>query len=93
VSAPRVPVVANFDAQPNLEAARVVPLLVDQVTGAVRWEESVQELSRSGVVRAYELGSGAVLRGLVKRIAETMEVTTIGEPHEVKALVGARGAA
>jgi hypothetical protein len=40
------------------------------------------------VTRALELGSGAVLRGLVKRIAETVDVTTIGEPHEVDAFTG-----
>jgi len=51
----------------------------------VRWEESVQAIAAMGVTRAYELGSGSVLRGLVKRIAETIETTTIGEPHEVKA--------
>jgi [acyl-carrier-protein] S-malonyltransferase len=51
----------------------------------VRWEESIQCVAKLGVTRAYELGSGAVLKGLVKRIASTIEVTTIGEPHEVAA--------
>jgi [acyl-carrier-protein] S-malonyltransferase len=51
----------------------------------VRWEESVQAIAAMGVTTAYELGSGAVLKGLVKRIAETINVTTIGEPHEVEA--------
>ena len=87
VAAPSVPVVTNVEARENRDPARVVRLLVEQVTAPVRWEESVQELARLGVTRALELGSGAVLRGLVKRIAETIEVTTIGEPHEVEAFV------
>ncbi len=85
VVAPSVPVVTNVEAAPNTDARRVVELLVRQVTAPVRWEESVQALAGLGVTRALELGSGAVLRGLVKRIAETIDVTTIGEPHEVEA--------
>ena len=91
IAAPTVPVIANVDAAPNRSAARVKQLLVDQVTAPVRWEESVQRLAALGITRALELGSGSVLRGLVKRIAETMEVTTIGEPHEVKAWAAAAG--
>jgi [acyl-carrier-protein] S-malonyltransferase len=85
VSTPRVPVVANVTAEPTTDAARIKELLVQQVTAPVRWEESVQTIAKLGVVKAYELGSGAVLKGLVKRIASTIDVTTIGEPHEVAA--------
>jgi [acyl-carrier-protein] S-malonyltransferase len=85
----QVPVVANVDAQPNQEAARVKGLLVDQVTRPVRWEACVETLARMGVERAYELGSGSVLRGLVRRIAKDLQVTTIGEPHEVRAFQAA----
>jgi [acyl-carrier-protein] S-malonyltransferase len=84
----RVPVVANVDAVANRDRGRVKDLLVKQVTGAVRWEESVQALAALGVTRALELGSGAVLRGLVKRIAPSIEVTTVGEPHEVESWGG-----
>ena len=91
VTTPRVPVISNVEAAPNQDASRIKELLVRQVTAPVRWEESVQALPAAGVTRALELGSGAVLRGLVKRIAETIEVTTIGEPHEVEAFV--KGAA
>jgi len=87
VAAPRVPVVSNVEAAPNADAARIKDLLVRQVTAPVRWEESVQAIAQAGVTRALELGSGAVLRGLVKRVAETIDVTTIGEPHEVEAFV------
>jgi [acyl-carrier-protein] S-malonyltransferase len=82
---PRVPVIANVTAEPTDDPATIKRLLVEQVTRPVRWEESVQRLAAMGVTRAYELGSGAVLKGLVKRIAETIEITTIGEPHEVEA--------
>jgi [acyl-carrier-protein] S-malonyltransferase len=85
VNAPRVPVVANVTAAPTQDPVEIKRLLVEQVTAPVRWEESVQRLAADGVTRAYELGSGAVLKGLVKRIAETIEITTIGEPHEVEA--------
>jgi [acyl-carrier-protein] S-malonyltransferase len=84
VAAPAVPVVANVDAAPNRDAARIKPLLVQQVTAPVRWEACVQRLAQDGVRRAFELGSGKVLAGLVKRIAKDIAVDTIGEPHEVK---------
>ena len=85
VAAPRVPVVANVTAEPTQDAARIKELLVQQVTAPVSWEESIQAIAKLGVVRAYELGSGSVLRGLVKRIAPSIETTTIGEPHETAA--------
>ena len=80
----RAPVVANVDARPNQDAGRVVDLLVAQVTAPVRWEESVQRLAADGVTRGIEVGAGSVLRGLVKRIAKQIPVTSVGEPHEVK---------
>jgi len=85
IMTPRVPVVANVTAEPTQDPARIKELLVQQVTASVRWEESIQAVAKLGVTRAYELGSGAVLKGLVRRIAPTIEVTTIGEPHEVDA--------
>jgi [acyl-carrier-protein] S-malonyltransferase len=85
IAAPRVPVVANVTAEPTQDPSTIKRLLVEQVTAPVRWEESVQKLAALGTQRAFELGSGAVLKGLVKRIAETIDITTIGEPHEVEA--------
>jgi [acyl-carrier-protein] S-malonyltransferase len=85
IAAPAVPVVANVTAEPNQDPARIKELLIQQVTATVRWEESVQAIAAMGVTRAYELGAGAVLKGLVKHIAEAIETTTIGEPHEVNA--------
>jgi len=85
IKPPIVPVVANVTAEPTQDPARIKELLIQQVTSPVRWEESIQAIAKMGVTRAYELGSGAVLKGLVKRIAETIDTTTIGEPHEVDA--------
>jgi [acyl-carrier-protein] S-malonyltransferase len=85
IKAPRVPVVANVTAEPVTDPARIKELLIQQVTAPVRWEESIQTIAKLGVTTGLELGSGAVLKGLVKRIADTITVTTIGEPHEVDA--------
>ncbi len=85
VSVPSVPIVANVTAEPTQDPARIKELLVQQVTAPVRWEESVQAIAKLGVTRAYELGPGAVLKGLVKRIADTIDVTSIGELDEALA--------
>ncbi len=93
IRAPSVPVIANVTAAATQDPAEIRRLLVEQVTAPVRWEESVQAIARMGVTQAYELGSGAVLKGLVKRIAETIAITTIGEPHEVEAFAAAAAGA
>jgi [acyl-carrier-protein] S-malonyltransferase len=85
INTPKVPVVANVTAEPTVDPRRIRELLIQQVTAPVRWEESITAVAAAGVTRAFELGSGAVLKGLVKRIAPTIEVTTIGEPHELAA--------
>jgi [acyl-carrier-protein] S-malonyltransferase len=74
-----IPVVANVTAEPNSDAAAVKDLLRRQVTGSVRWEESVQKLAALGVSEAYEVGPGAVLAGLVKRIAPTIKLLSLTE--------------
>ncbi len=83
IGAMKVPVVANVDAEPNDDPGRVKELLVQQVTGAVRWEDSVKKLAELGVTRGIELGSGSVLRGLARRITRDIKVSTVGEPHEI----------
>jgi [acyl-carrier-protein] S-malonyltransferase len=72
VGALSIPVVANVTAEPNTDAAQVKRLLGEQVTGSVRWEESVQKLASLGVVEAYEVGPGTVLAGLMKRVAPSI---------------------
>ena len=83
VAQPRVPVVANVTAEPNQDAGRVKSLLVEQVTHPVRWESSVLKLVDMGVTHGYELGAGAVLRGLVRRIAKDLSVASVGESSDL----------
>lgn len=79
VRTPRFAVVANFDARPNREAARTKELLVRQVDGAVRWDETVRLMAAEGVTHALEIGPGKVLAGLVKRIAKEIRVLSVGD--------------
>jgi [acyl-carrier-protein] S-malonyltransferase len=79
LSTPAFPVVANVDAKPNTDPARTKELLVRQVDGAVRWEESVRFMAESGVRVALEIGPGKVLAGLVKRIAKDVKVLSVGD--------------
>jgi [acyl-carrier-protein] S-malonyltransferase len=65
-------VVTNVEAEVNLDAERVKPLLIEQAVKPVRWEESVQKLVQLGCRHALEIGPGKVLKGLIKRIAPTM---------------------
>ncbi len=87
---PSVPLVANVLAKPISEPTRIARGLVDQVTGTVRWRESVAFMAGAGVTTFYEVGSGKVLSGLVKRIAEGASVTSIGTPEDVVAFKSAR---
>ncbi len=83
VRTPRFPVVANFDARPNREASRTKELLVRQVDGAVRWDETVRLMAAEGVTHALEIGPGKVLAGLVKRIAKEIRVLSVGDVASV----------
>lgn len=88
--APTVPVVTNVEATPNTDASKVKALLLRQVTGSVRWIESVQALEQAGVTKIVELGPGKVLSGLVKRIAKGIECVNVEDPASLeKALAAA----
>ena len=76
-------VVTNVEAEVNLAAARVKPLLVEQAVRPVRWEETVRKLSALGCQRAIEVGPGKVLRGLIKRIAPDMETDNFAAPEDL----------
>lgn len=91
VKAPVVPVVANVLAAPIVDPADIVRRLVEQVTGTVRWRECVTVMAGAGVTTFYEIGSGKVLTGLVKRIADGAVGTAIGTPDDVAAFKAARG--
>ena len=85
VNRPRVPVVANVRAWPVSEPSDIVQALVQQVTGTVRWRESVAFMAGEGVTTFYEVGAGKVLTGLVKRIADSARGIAIGTPEDVAA--------
>lgn len=85
VNAPRVPVVANFTAEPVTDPKEIVRLLVAQVTGTVRWRESVGYLAGHGVDRIVEAGPGKVLAGLIKRIAKEVPTQNVGTAEDVTA--------
>jgi len=85
VNAPVVPVVANVEAAPITDPSVIRDALVRQVTGTVRWRESVAFMASQGVDSIYEVGSGKVLTGLVKRIAAGASSTAIGTPEDVAA--------
>lgn len=80
---PRVPLVANITASAVVDPETIRMLLVQQVTGQVRWRESVEYLQAQGVTRVVEIGAGKVLAGLNKRIAPGMEAVSIGEPADL----------
>ena len=86
---PAVPLVANVLARPISDPGEIRQGLVDQVTGMVRWTESVQWLAgEGGVTGLVELGSGKVLSGLAKRIAPETTALSLGTPADIDAFVG-----
>jgi [acyl-carrier-protein] S-malonyltransferase len=82
-----VPVIANVTAAPASAPSEIRRLLVEQVTGMVRWRESVLALKALGVDRAIELGAGKVLAGLVKRIDPDIAQGAVGAPGELEAFM------
>ena len=86
ITSPRAPVVANVTARPTNDPEAIRRLLVEQVTGRVRWRESVLWLAgEGGVTRFAEAGAGKVLSGMVKRIAPDAEATPLNTPADLEA--------
>jgi len=85
IAAPKIPVVATITARPVTDAEGIRRGLVAQVTGTVRWRESVAFMASAGVNRFLELGAGKVLTGLLKRIAEGATGIAIGTPADIAA--------
>jgi [acyl-carrier-protein] S-malonyltransferase len=86
---PIVPVVANVRAAPVADASEIVKLLVEQVTGQVRWRETIEWFAANGVTSLYEIGSGKVLTGLVRRIDKTLAGTAVNTPADIEAALAA----
>ena len=87
VHAPSVPLVANVLAEPITEPAEIRKRLVEQVTGMVRWRESMAFMGASGVNVFIEAGAGKVLTGLARRIVEGSEAFAVGTPEDIEAVV------
>jgi len=78
------PVVANIDAEPNSDPARVRDLLVRQLDSPVEWVETIKRIASEGVTHALEIGPGKVLAGLVKRIAKQITVLNVSDPESIE---------
>jgi [acyl-carrier-protein] S-malonyltransferase len=85
---PRVPVVANVDAEPKHTAADSIEALIRQVSSPVRWENVVQRLASEGVTRYVEVGPGKVLSGLVKKIVPGATILNVAGPDDLAAIEG-----
>ncbi|MBB3963857.1 ACP S-malonyltransferase [Rhizobium metallidurans] len=88
-SNPVVPVIANVRAAPVTDAEEIARLLVEQVTGQVRWRETVEWFAANGVTTLYELGAGKVLTGLARRIDKNVTGVSVNSPADIDAAVAA----
>jgi [acyl-carrier-protein] S-malonyltransferase len=86
VHAPKVPLVANVTAAPVTDPDQIRRLLVEQVTGRVRWRESVAFMAAAGVSETIEAGAGKALSGMVRRIAPEVATQAVGDPEGLAAL-------
>lgn len=85
IAAPAVPVVANVRAEAVSDPALIRELLIEQVTGSVRWRESVAWMAQAGVTEIWEVGAGKALSGMIRRIAKEIATIAVGTPEEAKA--------
>jgi [acyl-carrier-protein] S-malonyltransferase len=82
---PVVPLIANVRAAPVSDAGEIATLLVEQVTGQVRWRETVEWFAANGVTTLYEIGSGKVLTGLARRIDKSVNGIAVNSPADIEA--------
>lgn len=90
ITTPVVPVISNVLAGPVSDPAQIRDLLVQQITGRVRWRESVLAMAQLGVDQIWELGAGKALIGMVRRIDREIATRAVGTPEDVKAAVESR---
>jgi [acyl-carrier-protein] S-malonyltransferase len=86
IAAPRVPLVSNVKAEGVRDPAEIKALLVRQVTGRVRWRESVEWMSGQGVTETVEIGAGKALSGMVRRISREIEAKVVNGAGDLAAL-------
>jgi [acyl-carrier-protein] S-malonyltransferase len=87
IVAPAVPLVGNVTARPETDPAAIRENLVAQVTGRVRWRESVAAMAANGVTETWEIGAGKALSGMVRRIDKSMAARAVGGAEDVRAAV------
>ena len=87
IRAPRVPLVANVRAAPVTDPEEIRELLVAQVTGAVRWRESVLAMAQAGLAEFWEIGAGKALSGMIRRIDRSLATRSVGTAEEIEAAV------
>lgn len=90
IHAPAVPVIANVRAAAVTDPTLIRSLLVEQVTGSVRWRESVMAMGELGVTQAYEIGAGKALSGMIKRINRDITCYPAGTPEDIQKLLASR---
>jgi [acyl-carrier-protein] S-malonyltransferase len=91
IAAPAVPLVANVRATAVGDPDEIRALLVEQVTGSVRWRESVAYMAGAGVTELVEIGAGKALSGMARRIDKSLTATAVNGPDDVKTLAGTVG--
>ena len=86
INDPAVPVVSNVEAAPVSDPDQIRGLLVQQITGRVRWRESVAAMAAAGVTEIWEIGAGKALSGMVRRIDRSIACTAVGTPEDVQSV-------
>lgn len=89
ITAPNVPLVANVAATAVTNPAEIRSLLVAQVTGSVRWRESVGYMAAQGVTEIWEIGAGKALSGMIRRVDKSIATKSVGTPDDITAAVAA----
>lgn len=85
IRAPKVPLIANVRAAPVTDPDEIRAVLVEQVTGSVRWRESVVAMAAAGVSEIWEIGAGKALAGMIRRIDKAIATRAVGTPEDVAA--------
>jgi [acyl-carrier-protein] S-malonyltransferase len=89
IKAPAVPLIANVRADAVTDPDTIRALLVEQVTGSVRWRESVEAMAAKGVTEFWEIGAGKALSGMIRKIDRSLVSKQVGTDADVKAVTGA----
>jgi len=87
MQAPRVPIISNVSVSPERDPAQIRRLLVEQVTGRVRWRETIAGLRDRGITSVVEIGAGKVLTTMAKRIDKDLPAHSIETPQEIEAFL------